>query len=187
MVNVKFSLVLMTAVLGTFTNPDSPFTNPDSPFTIRHSPFRTQQSILKATAALPVHAAGAFEQISACHLTPDNDYLVFDRRGHAVYRVARDGAGGARKILQIGVEPGRILSPMAFASAPDGTFLVADAPQGQERIQLFSYIGPSLGGFHLPVRSVPRITLGDMVLSGVGSVDYTGKTILISQPDVTGA
>lgn len=158
-----------------------------STFATHHSLFGIQHSTLRAVGALPAHIAGAFEQISACHLTPDNDYLVFDRRGHAVYRVARDGADGPRKILQIGVEPGRILSPMAFASAPDGTFLVADAPQGQERIQLFSYLGPSIGGFHLPVRAVPRVTLGDLVLSGVGSVDYTGKTILVSQPDVTGA
>ena len=142
---------------------------------------------LRAEGALPAHVAGSFEEIAACHITPDNDYLVFDRRGHAVYRVARNGADTAKKILQIGSEPGRILSPVAFASAPDGTYIVADAPGGQERIQIFSYIGPSLGGFYLPVRSVPRITLGNLVLSGIGSVDYTGQSLLVSQPDVSGA
>jgi hypothetical protein len=101
--------------------------------------------------------------------------------------VARDGAGGAKKILQIGVEPGRILSPIAFASAADGTYVVADAPGGQERIQIFSYIGPSLEGFYLPVRSIPRVTLGNLVLSGVGSVDYSGQSLLVSQPDTSGA
>lgn len=163
-----------------------------SAFAIHHSPFAIHYSplpveTLRATAALPAHVAGSFEEIAACHVSPEGDYLVFDRRGHAVYRVARNGAGGARKILQIGVEPGRILSPMAFASAPDGTYIVADAPGGQERIQIFSYLGASFGGFSLPVRSVPRVTLGDVVLSGVGSVDYTGNTILVSQPDVSGA
>ena len=142
---------------------------------------------LRASGALPAHVAGSFEEIAACHITPDDDYLVFDRRGHAVYRVAQNGVGGARKLLQIGVEPGRILSPIAFASHPDGTFIVADAPNGQERIQIFSYLGASLGGFTLPVRSVPRVTLGDLVLSGVGSIDYTSRSILVSQPDVTGA
>ena len=142
---------------------------------------------LRADGALPPHIAGSFEDLTACHVTPEGDYLVFDRRGHAVYRVPRDGAGGATKILQIGTEAGRILSPVAFATAPDGTYVVADAPGGQERIQIFSYLGASLGGFHLPVRSVPRVTLGDIVLSGVGSVDYTGKTILVAQPDLTGA
>ena len=142
---------------------------------------------LRAVGALPAHIAGSFQELAACHVTPDGDYLVFDRRGHAVYRVPRNGEGGARKILQIGVEPGRILSPIAFGSAADGTYVVADAPGGQERIQIFSYHGASLGGFHLPVRSVPRVTLGDLVLSGVGSVDYTGTTILVGHPDVSGA
>ena len=155
-----------------------------SAFSLQPSALR---ETLRATGALPAHVAGSFEDIAACHITPDDDYLIFDRRGHAVYRVARTGADGARKLLQIGVEPGRILSPMAFASAPDGTFIVADAPGGQERIQIFSYLGASLGGFTLPVRSVPRVTLGDLVLSGVGSVDYTSRTILVSQPDTTGA
>jgi hypothetical protein len=145
------------------------------------------RSVFRAASALPAHIAGGFEEIAACHVSPEGDYLVFDRRGHAVYRVARDGAGGPTKILQIGTEPGRILSPIAFASASDGTYVVADAPGGQERIQIFSYLGASFGGFHLPFRSVPRVTLGDVVLSGVGSVDYTGKTILVAQPDVVGA
>lgn len=155
-----------------------------STFSIPSSALR---ETLRATGALPAHVAGSFEEIAACHITPDNDYLVFDRRGHAVYRVAQNGEGAARKLLQIGVEPGRILSPIAFASHPDGSFIVADAPGGQERIQIFSYLGASLGGFWLPVKSVPRVTLGDLVLSGVGSVDYTSRTILVSQPDVTGA
>ena len=155
-----------------------------SAFSIQPSALR---ETLRATGALPAHIAGSFEGLAACHVSPEGDYLVFDRRGHAVYRVARNGEGGATKILQIGVEPGRILSPLAFASASDGTFVVADAPRGQERIQIFSYLGPSLGGFYLPTRAVPRVTLGDVVLSGIGSVNYTGKTILVGQPDVVGA
>ena len=155
-----------------------------SAFSLQPSALR---ATLKAEGALPAHIAGSFQELAACHLTPEGDYLVFDRRGHAVYRVPRGGEAGATKILQIGVEPGRILSPIAFGSSNDGTYVVADAPGGQERIQIFSYLGASLGGFHLPVRSVPRVTLGDLVLSGVGSVDYTGKTILVAQPDTTGA
>ena len=142
---------------------------------------------LRSISSLPAHIAGSFEDHAACHVTPEGDYLVFDRRAHSVYRVARDGAGGAKKIVQIGVEPGKILRPIAFASASDGTFLVADAPGGQERIQIFFYMGAQVGGFTLPVRSTPRVTIGDLVLSGVGSIDYTGKTILVSQADSSGA
>ena len=137
--------------------------------------------------SLPAHIAGSFEDFAACHVTPEGDYLVFDRRAHSVYRVARDGSGGATKILQVGVKKGEILQPIAFASAPDGTFVVADSPGGQDRIQIFLYLGASVGGFLLPARSVPRLVLGDVVLSGVGSIDYTGKTVLVSQPDASGA
>jgi hypothetical protein len=152
-----------------------------SAFSIQHS------ESLRSIGSLPAHIVGQFEDQAACHVTPEGDYLVFDRRAHSVYRVARDGAGGAKKIVQIGVEPGKILRPIAFASSSDGTFVVADAPAGQERIQIFFYLGAQVGGFTLPVRSTPRVTLGDLVISGVGSIDYTGKTILVSQPDSSGA
>ena len=109
-----------------------------SAFSIQHSAFR---ETLRSIGGLPAHIAGSFEEQAACHVTPEGDYLVFDRRAHSVYRVARDGAGGAKKILQIGIEKGRILRPVAFASATDGTFVVADAPGGQERIQIFFYLG----------------------------------------------
>ena len=151
-----------------------------------HPSTSLQHSSWRAASALPAHIAGSFEDFAACHVTPDGDYLVFDRRAHSVYRVARNGEGGAKKIVQIGVKKGEILQPIAFASAPDGTFVVADSPGGQDRIQIFFYIGAQVGGFTLPARSIPRLVAGDVVLSGVGSVDYTGKTILISHPESSG-
>ena len=152
-----------------------------------HSASGIQHSTLRSSGALPAHIAGSFEGFAACHVTPEGDYLVFDRRAHSVYRVARDGGSAPQKILQIGVKKGEILQPIAFASAADGTFVVADSPGGQDRIQIFLYLGAQVGGFLLPARSIPRIVLGDVVLSGVGSLDYTGKTILVSQPDSSGA
>ena len=50
----------------------------------------------------------------------------------------------------IGAEPGRIIDPTAFAVAPDGTFVVADAPNSRERIQIFTPAGFRIGGFLLP-------------------------------------
>jgi hypothetical protein len=135
---------------------------------------------VRSVSALPAHVAGAFEEIAACHLTPERDYIVFDRRSHAVSRVAGDTI---HEVVEIGVEPGRILLPIAFDSAPDGTFVVADAPGGVERIQIFLGSGSRMGGFSLPRRAAPRVTLGNMVLNGVGSVDYTGKSILLSDPE----
>src|SRR5687768_85994 len=135
---------------------------------------------LRAVASMPAHIAGTFNDVAACHTTPDGEYLVFDRRAHSVYRVPPKGP--SRQIIQIGVEPGRLLLPLAFDSAPDGTFVIADAPQGTERVQIFFYLGGAAGGFTLPTRTVPQVALGDLVLSGVGSLDYTGKTVLVSHP-----
>ena len=137
--------------------------------------------VLRSVGALPAHIAGTFAEIAACHLSPDGDYLVFDRRAHAVSLVPRSGP--ARQIVQIGVEPGRILRPVAFDSAPDGRFVIADAPFSTQRVQVFFYAGGTAGGFTMPGRSTPRVALGDIVLSGVGTVDYTGTTILVSQPE----
>lgn len=131
---------------------------------------------------LPAHVAGAFEEIAACHVSPAGDFLVFDRRAHSVYGVARS-ADRPAKIVQIGAESGRILRPTAFDSAPDGTFVVADTPGAQQRIQFFRSGGSELGGFMIPAGRVPQITLGDLPLSGIGSLKYTGSGILINQPE----
>lgn len=159
----------------------APFTLP-SAFSIQPSAFPPRHpETLRSVAALPAHIAGTFRDIAACHLTPEGDYLVFDRRAHGVSLVPRNGP--PREVVQIGVEPGRILGPLAFDSAPDGTFVIADAPFGSERVQAFYYRGGSVGGFTIPGRSVPRVAWGEFVMSGVGSIQYTGKAVLISHPE----
>lgn len=134
---------------------------------------------------LPAHVAGAFDEMAACHISPSRDYLIFDRRAHAVYTYA-PGGDVPRKIVQIGAETGRILRPTAFDSAPDGTFVVADSPGNQRRVQFFMQTGAELGGFTMAGRLVPQITFGDVVLSGLASLKYTGRSLLVSQPE-TGA
>jgi hypothetical protein len=149
-----------------------------SAFDLQHSAL---SEVLHSTAALPAHIAGAFREIAACHLSPEGDYLVFDRRSHAVFRASPTTE--PKTVVAIGVEPGRLLRPLAFDSAADGTFVIADAPTGVERIQVFFYLGGTTGGFTLPNRSRPRVSLGDYVVSGIGSLDYTGKTVLVSEPE----
>jgi hypothetical protein len=151
-----------------------------SAFSIQHSALQASPETLRSVAAIPAHIAGRFRDIAACHLSPDGDYLVFDRRSHSVSLVPKGGE--PREIVQIGIEPGRILGPLAFDSAPDGTFVIADAPFGAERVQAFYYRGGATGGFSIPGRSTPRVALGDLVLSGVGSIQYTGRSVLVSQP-----
>ena len=137
----------------------------------------------RAVGGLPAHVAGAFEEIAACHVSPAGEFLVFDRRAHSVYGV-HPNADRPTKIVQIGAETGRIIHPTAFDSAPDGTFVVADAPGAHQRIQFFRSTGSELGGFMMPAARVPQITLGDLLLSGIGSLKYTGNGILINQPEL---
>lgn len=140
---------------------------------------------LRASAALPAHIAGAFEEPIGYQELADGRQIVFDRRGHAVY-VIDAGRTAATKIVQVGGEEGRVLAPVAFDVAPDGTFVVADAPNRRERIQHFDVTGKRLGGFTLPGRAEPRVAVGSLVLNGIGSLQFTGTSILINQPE-TGA
>ena len=137
----------------------------------------------RATGSLPAHVAAAFDEMAACTLSATGEYVIFDRRAHAVYTIPK-GAEVPKRIVQIGSETGRIIRPTAFNSAPDGTFVVADAPGDQQRVQFFTATGTTLGGFTMPGRGVPQITLGDLLLSGLGTLEYTGQTVLISQPEL---
>lgn len=137
----------------------------------------------RSVGSLPAHIAAAFEEISACHVSASGEYVIFDRRAHAVYTVAQ-GADAPKRILQIGSEKGRILMPTAFDSAADGTFVVADAPGDYQRLQFFLPSGAELGGFRLPGRGTPRFILGNAPLSPLASLEFTGETVLMSQPDV---
>ncbi len=143
---------------------------------------RVELELLKPSAALPAHIAGAFQDLTTCQQTPDGQYFIFDRRAHSVYTVP-SSLDAAKKVVEIGTEPGRVLDPTAFDLAPDGTFAVADAPWGQPRIQTFSTSGWTLGGFRLQARAVPRIVFRNLVLNGVGSIEYTGKSIFVSHPE----
>ena len=139
---------------------------------------------LRSTGGLPAATVGQFREPAGFQQAATSDYYVFDRRAHSVYRVGRSGE--ARPIVQIGPETGRILGARAFDLGPDGRFVVADAPGGRERVQIFEADGTRVGGFTLPGRASPRITLGEVVLTGVGSLQYTGRTILMNQPELGG-
>jgi hypothetical protein len=138
---------------------------------------------LTAVAALPAHIAGSFQQLTSCRQTAGGDYFIFDRRSHAVF-VAPAGFESARKLITIGAEPGRLIDPSAFDMAADDTFIVADAPYGQPRVQVFLPSGSTVSGFRIPGRVLPRITSGNLVLGGLAAVEYTGRSVFLSQPEL---
>jgi len=138
--------------------------------------------ILQSTGAIPAHIAGRFREPVGFQQSASGQYFVFDRRAHKVFGV--DAAQTSSwEIAQIGAEPGRIIDPTAFSVAPNGTFVVADAPGGHERIQIFNLAGFWIGGFLLPGRLKPRVVSDSFVLNGIGSLQYTGSSILMSEPD----
>jgi hypothetical protein len=150
---------------------------------VAHAPIRgAEADVLRPVAALPAHIAGSFQDLTACQQTPEGEYFIFDRRAHSVF-VVPPALDASRKLIEIGTEPGRILDPTAFDMAPDGTFVVADAPHGQPRVQRFLASGSTLNGFLLQGRAVPRIVLDNLVMNGIGAIEYTGRALYMSQPE----
>jgi hypothetical protein len=141
--------------------------------------------VLRSTGAIPAHVAGRFREATGFQQSASGQYFVFDRRAHTVFGVD-EAQSSSWEIIQIGAESGRIIDPSAFAVEPNGTFVVADAPNGRERIQIFTPAGFRIGGFLLPGRMRPRVTLESFVLNGIGSLQYTGTSILMSQPETGG-
>lgn len=139
--------------------------------------------VLRSVGGLPPHIVGLFEEPLGFQQAPGGAYYVFDRRGHSVYAV--DAARkGATRLVEIGPETGRIIQPRGFDTSPAGPFVVADAPRGVERVQIFGDTGTRLGGFALPVRErSATIALGALVLNGIASIQYGAESLLISHPE----
>jgi hypothetical protein len=172
-------------------NPESPLPNPGLALILAaavslsvHVSARPPD-VLRAVGAVPAHIAGRFREPAGFQQAASGQYFVFDRRAHVVFGLDSERSS-AWEIVHIGGEDGRIIDPTAFAVEPGGTFVVADAPNNRERIQIFTPAGFRIGGFLIPGRLKMRVLVENAVLNGIGSLQYTGASILISQPD-TGA
>lgn len=140
---------------------------------------------LRSTSAIPAHIAGRFREPLGFQQARDGEYYVFDRRAHTVFSID-EHMTTFRQVVMIGAEEGRIIDPTAFALEPEGSFAVADAPDNRERIQIFSRAGFRTAGFMLPGRATTRVTLGNVVMNGIGTLQYTGRSILMSRPESGG-
>ncbi len=139
--------------------------------------------VLRSVGGLPPHIVGLFEEPLSFQQAPGGAYYVFDRRGHTVYAVDAAKKVAAR-LVDIGPEAGRIIQPRGFDTSAAGPFVVADAPRGVERIQIFGDTGMRLGGFVLPVRErSATMVLGALVLNGIASIQYGADSLIISHPE----
>jgi hypothetical protein len=141
--------------------------------------------VLRSVGGLPPHIVGTFEEAIDFQQASNGTYYVFDRRGHTVHTVDRNRTA-ARKAVEIGDEEGRIIQPTGFDIAQDGSFVVADVPRAQQRLQTFGSGGERVGGFFLPGQPAARIIAGNLMLNGAGSVQHTGESLLISHPESGG-
>lgn len=139
--------------------------------------------VLRSVGGLPPHIVGLFEEPLGFQQTPGGPYYVFDRRGHTVYAIDADRTS-ALKLVEIGQELGRIIQPRGFDTSATGSFVIADAPRGVDRVQLFGAGGIRVGGFTLPARQrTAELTFGSFVISGMASIQYAGSNLLISHPE----
>jgi hypothetical protein len=138
--------------------------------------------VLSPTRSVPPEIAGRFRDARGFQQSASGQYYVFDRRAHMVWGID-PRLEGAFQIVEIGAEPGRLLDPTTFAVAPDGSFVVADAPGRQARIQAFTSAGFRTAGFLLGQAARPRITIDNTLISGIGSIQFTGASVLLSQPE----
>ena len=141
-----------------------------------------EPDIVRPIDAIPADIAGRFREPAGFQASASGQYYVFDRRGHTVYAIDAPPTS-AWELVKLGFEPGRILEATAFSVASGGTFVVADAPNNRERIQIFTPVGFRIGGFSLRGRLRPRVTFDNLVVGGIGSLQYTGTSILMSQPE----
>jgi hypothetical protein len=139
--------------------------------------------VVQSIGSLPPHIVGLFEEPLGFQQAPGGPYYVFDRRGHTVYAVDSD-RNSALKLIEIGQELGRIIQPRGFDTSATGSFVVADAPRGIDRVQIFGAGGIRTGGFTLPVRRTSaELTLASVVINGIASIQYSGTNLLISHPE----
>jgi hypothetical protein len=160
-----------------------PFLVLSSSFFVLHaSPGPGTVETLRSLTALPPSICNTFRDPQGFQQAANGVYYVFDRRGHAVYSID-PAATASRKVVEIGGEGGRVLEPSAFDLAPDGRFVVADSPNGRERIQVFDYAGTWLTGFTLPGKAASRISIGSLALGGVSSLAFLGNGVALNQPE----
>lgn len=138
--------------------------------------------ILRPTGGLSQRVCDSLYEPIALTQASDGRYLLLDRRAHTVYAVDRTGAR-LTKVLEAGMQKGEVLQPAALSLAPDNAYAISDAPFGQERIQVFNGAGSQIRAFLRPGLTTPRLTMGPLILNGVGSLQFTGTSFFINAPE----
>ncbi len=144
-------------------------------------PGRPPVEVLHASGGLPAFMVGQFEEPLAFAQAVTGEYLVLDRRGHTIWKIDQ-ARRQLVKLVEAGIKSGEVLSPGALAVGPSDVFAVADAPNTVQRVQIFSLDGTQLTTFALREPLRPRLTVGPLVLNGVGSLQFGDGSFLVNEP-----
>jgi len=138
--------------------------------------------VLRPVSAVPAHVVARFDVRALFAQTSDGTIVVLDRRNHGLF--TSDPVGRAvRRIVETGWEAGHLLDAEALAVGGHDIIGVLDTPQGFDRIQYFSITGMRIGGFYLPLRATPRLSLEGTVVDAPSWLGFDGTTFLVNQPD----
>jgi hypothetical protein len=138
--------------------------------------------VLRPAGGLSQAVCDALHEPIALTQGSDGRYLLLDRRAHTIYAVDRTGTR-LTKVLEAGMQKGEVLQPAVLSQAADNAYAVVDAPFRQERIQVFTGAGTQIRAFLRPGVGSPRLTMGPVILNGVGSLQFTGESFFINAPE----
>jgi hypothetical protein len=137
--------------------------------------------ILDSTRGLPTRLVADLKHETAFVETSKGEALVLDAGAHGLFSI--DAARSRmRRIVPLGGEPGHILKPSALAIAANDIVAIVDAPAGHDRLQYFGADGTFVNGFYVPNPLGSRLAVGPVVLNGIGSLQFNGKTFFVSTP-----
>lgn len=149
------------------------------------APPRLPVDILQATDKLPARLVEPIESPRGYVETSAGVSLVLDGGSHAVFAIDR-ARGTSKRIIDVGAERGRILSPGGFSLGPNDILAITDAPGGNLRVQYFGDDGKPINSLYLAVQSGVRVSFGRVSLRSAGALAFTGRTFILNSA-TTGA
>jgi hypothetical protein len=149
------------------------------------SPAAPPIETLKPVGGLSASLVATFREPVAFVELTSGGYLVLDRRAHVVYRIEANGST-ARRLIDIGVAAGQVLSPSALALGAGDVVGVLDAPTASPRVQYFTGTGTRIGTFYLSAPVAPRLVIEGITLNSGSMLQVLRETFLVSLPEVGG-
>jgi hypothetical protein len=146
-----------------------------------HIPAAGRVEILDSTGGVPTRLVADLLHEIAFVETSKGEALVLDAGAHGLFSMDA-GRSRFKRVIPLGGEPGHILKPSALAIGLNDIVAIVDAPAGHDRLQYFGADGGYISGFYVPNPLGSRLAVGPVVVNGIGSLQFNGKTFFVSTP-----